>query len=59
MMFAPVPVFLHTRRVLARALSRDNILRVRGLETTPYSSKMRETIIVMPCNGVIYGIPYS
>ena len=56
MMFAPVPVFLHTRRVLARALSRDN---VRGLETTPYSSKMRETIIVMPCNGVIYGIPYS
>ena len=39
-------------------LTRDNILRVRGLETIPYSSKMRETIIVMPCNGVIYGIPY-
>ena len=29
--------------------SRDNILRVRGLETAPDTIKMAETIIVMPC----------
>ena len=39
-------------------VNRDNILRVCGLETAPYSSKIRETIIVWPCNGVIYGILY-
>ena len=29
--------------------SRDNILRVRGLETAPGTIKMAETIIIMPC----------
>ena len=33
----------------AVAVIRDNILRVRGLETAPDTIKMADTIIFMPC----------
>ena len=34
---------------LVVSILRDNILRVRGLETAPDTTKMHKTIIVMPC----------
>ena len=36
-------------QTLLESCTRDNILRVRGLETAPDTTKVPKTIIVMPC----------
>jgi len=43
----------------AIVVNRDNMyITCMWIGMAPYSSKIRETIIVMLCNGVIYGILY-